>query len=374
LLRAYNDREAAPMKEKRRDRASREAALSESLGELGEFRLIRELVAELGDAAAADLSPEGDDAALWEPGGKVLATTDALFEGVHFRPEWTSPEDLGFKAISVNVSDIAAMGGEPSLAMIAVGVSPSAKASWLRRLYGGVASACRHYGMKVAGGDTFAAGSIVIAVTVLGKPPASGAVGRGGAAQGDLLFVTGVLGEAAAALTYLKARQLEGRLKGKTRKAGLGALEKAMSGALSRFRRPVARVIEGRAAAAAGASAMIDISDGLAGDALHVAEMSGVGVVLRKELIPVGEGGRVVETLLGEDPYRLALRGGEDYELLIAVPPDRLEGLREAVEAAGGRVYQVGQVVGSSRGCILEGDGAAVELSELGGFDHFSSE
>lgn len=338
---------------------------------LGEFGLIGELVRELGDAAADVLIPEGDDAAVWDAGGPALATTDAMMEGVHFRLEWTTPEDLGFKSISINVSDIAAMGGEPSISLVALGLSPDADPDWVRGLYRGMAGACRRYGLRIAGGDTFVSPKLAVVLTILGRPPAGGAVTRAGARHGDLLFVTGELGEAAAGHCYLKARQLEGRSKGKTRKSRRGGIESAMAGAVSRFLRPVARLEEGRAAAAAGASAMIDISDGIAGDALHIASSSGVGLVLDRASLPLGAGARTAESLLGESAERLALCGGEDYELLMAVPPEAGDRLAKAIESIGTRVTHVGHVVPRSRGCVLEAEGGSVDLESLGAFDHF---
>jgi len=340
---------------------------------LGEFGLIRGLVGELGESAADILLPEGDDAAVCNPGGPVLATTDAMTEGVHFRAEWTSPEDLGFKAISVNVSDIAAMGGRPSLALVALGLGADASPDWIGGIYRGFAQACREYGLEVGGGDTFRCDKLTLAITVLGLPSPCGPVARSGAREGDKLYVTGELGEAAAGLAYLKARQLEGRLKGKARKSGRGSTAALMAGAISRFARPVARLAEGEAAAAAGASAMIDISDGLAGDALHLASSSGVGVVIHGERLPLGSGGLTAERTLGETPKRLALSGGEDYELLIAVSGAREETLVSAVKLTGTKLTMIGEVVAKSCGCVLENEGSTINLSGLGGFDHFKS-
>jgi thiamine-monophosphate kinase len=296
-----------------------------------------------------------------------------LTEGVHFRTDWTSPEDLGFKSISVNVSDIAAMGGRPSLALVALGLSPELASNWTAGLYRGMAEACRLYGLKIGGGDTFRKERLTLAVTVLGIPPLSGAVTRSGAKVGDIVFVTGDLGDAAAGLAYLKARQLEGRLKGKTRKSGRGAAAEEMAGAISRLSRPVARVAEGEAAASAGASAMIDISDGLAADASHLASASGVGVLIQAEKLPIGGAAHAAERLLGETPKRLALSGGEDYELLIAVPPDKAKGLESAVGATGTKIAEVGKIVAAGEGVKLENEGSTMELSALGGFDHFKT-
>jgi thiamine-monophosphate kinase len=351
--------------------AGRADSGSDSLAALGEFGLISELVKELGDAASDVLLPVGDDAALWDPKGQALATADALMEGVHFRVDWGGPEDLGFKAVSVNVSDVAAMGGRPDLALVVLGVKPETDPSWLRGLYRGMAEACRRYGMKVGGGDTFLSERIVISMTVLGTPSPSGSVKRAGARIGDTLFVTGTLGDAAAGLAYLKARQLEGRLKGKTRKASRGASSKLMATGLRRLLRPTARLDEGRAAASAGASAMIDISDGLAADALHLADASGVGIRLRGSSIPIGAGARAAEGLLGLAPERLALSGGEDYELLIAISPDRSEHIVSALEHTGTPLTAVGEVVPADQGCFLEAEGVRTALNEIGGFDHF---
>ncbi len=342
-----------------------------SLSSLGEFGLIRSLVRELGDRAAGVLLPEGDDAAVWNTGGKILASADGMAEGVHFRTDWTSPEDLGFKAISINVSDIAAMGGEPSLALVALGLPPESDPAKIGGVYRGMAEGCRRYGLKIGGGDTFSSEKLVIVVTILGEPPPSGAVTRAGAVDGDLLFVTGELGDAAAGLAYLRARQLEGRSKGKVRKAGHGSTASAMAAAVSRLLRPEARLAEGKAAAASGVSAMIDISDGIAGDALHLASASEVGILLRASSLPVGLGARMAEGLLGESPERLALCGGEDYELLVSVSPERAPSLAEAMERTGTKLTLVGEVHSKVRGCVLEEDGSTVKLETVRGYDHF---
>jgi len=336
--------------------------------------LISDLVKHLGDEAADVLLPFGDDAALWTPGGPVLATADALLEGVHFRTEWGEAEDLGFKAMSVNVSDIAAMGGSPALALVTLGVPREIDPAWLGALYAGMADACRLYGMKVGGGDTFVSERLALALTVLGTPPPTGAVTRAGARPGDLLFVTGSLGDAAAGLAYLKARQLEGRSKGKARKAGRGAAAESMEQGLARFLSPLARLDEGRVAASAGVSAMIDLSDGLASDVLHIASASKVGVKLRGSSIPIGPGARAAESLLGTAPLRLALAGGEDYELLMATSPDRADELLAAMTATGMPLTAIGEVLPAGGGCFLEDDGKRTDLAEIGGFDHFRVE
>jgi thiamine-monophosphate kinase len=343
----------------------------ESLASLGEFGLIDTLVESLGDAAADVLLPAGDDAALWNPGVPVLATADALQEGVHFRTEWGEAEDLGFKSISVNVSDIAAMGGSPKLVLVVLGAPAGADPVWLKGLYRGMAEACRRYGLKVGGGDTFISERVTVALTVLGTPPPAGPITRAGAREGDLIFVTGTLGDAAAGVTYLKARQLEGRLKGKERKTDRGSASERMTPALSRVFRPVARLEEGVAAAEAGASAMIDISDGLAADLLHVTSASGVGARLRGASIPVGSGAKAAESLLGIVPERLALSGGEDYELLITIGPGDADDLIAAMKPTGTLLTSVGEILSVSEGCFLEKQGKKIALEEIGGFDHF---
>lgn len=252
----------------------------------GEFDAIERLRRMLPGPPAGE-TWIGDDAALVvPPTGGLLLAADVVVAGVHADLELTTLADLGWKAIAVNVSDIAAMGGRPTHALVSV---VCAEGVDLDQLYAGVADAVAEYGCPVVGGDLSAGDQLVVAVSVIGEAGDRPPVLRSGALPGDALFVTGPLGASAAGLRLLR----EGR--------GSEAPE-----LVSAHRRPRARVAEGRAARASGATAMVDVSDGLAADIRHLAQQSGVGIVL--DQVPVAAGASLSE----------AIGGGEDYELVFS--------------------------------------------------------
>ena len=247
------------------------------LSELGEVGLLRELERRGLVTGVAD-----DGAQL---GDGVVATQDALVERVHFRLEWTSWHDLGYKAAAVNLSDLAALGAEPTALLVALAAPPDTDAEDVVALYEGLGEP----GVPVAGGDTTRADRLTLAVTALGR--SDRVPGRSGARAGDVLVVTGPLGGAAAGLAALRA----GR----------------ESQFVERHRRPPIRLAEGRRLAAS-AHALMDLSDGIASDAARIAERSGVRLVVDVDALPLPDG------LPDDEPYWTL---GEDYELLAALPP-----------------------------------------------------
>jgi thiamine-monophosphate kinase len=252
----------------------------------------------------------GDDAAVLRPtpGRRLVVTTDVLVEGRHFGGAFSEPEDWGWKAVAVNLSDLAAMGAAARWLLVALTVPDQASLTLLQRLYAGIGEACEAFAVALVGGDTSGGPALSLAVTALGE--ADRAVTRAGARPGDRLVVSGPLGAAAAGLALLErddqpARELLGRF------PGLAAAH----------RRPRPELATGMRLAHAGATAMIDLSDGLAGDALHLAEASGVGIELHDAAVPLAPGVAEAASLLGRDPAELALGGGEDYLLAAALPP-----------------------------------------------------
>jgi len=290
------------------------------LSELGEFGLLAELERR---GLAHDIQ---DDAARL-PGG-LVATQDALLEGVHFRLDWTSWRDLGYKAAAVNLSDLAASGAEPDGLLVSLGVPPDTAVEDILELYAGIAET----GVAVLGGDMTSADRIYLSVTALGR--SERVPGRGGARPGDVLVVTGSLGASAAGYLLLQ-------------EGGGGPLVAA-------HLRPPLRLAEGRRLARE-AHALLDLSDGLAADVRHIAARSGCCCIVDLERVPVAEGVAEVAARLGRDPYELACGFGEDYELLAALP--------ESAEFT---------VVGRCE----EGSGVELRLGgrpvELVGWDHFS--
>ena len=302
--------------------------MGETLGDLGEFGLISRLLERVpvrGDAVV--VGPGADDAAVVQVGDRsLIATADLSIEGRHFDRRFSSPSDIGWKALTVNVSDIAAMGGRPLWALLSIGAPADTAVEVLEQLYDGIAEAARAQGVLIIGGDTVGADVLVVSVALLGEPGSAGPVTRGGAHEGDLLCVTGALGAAAAGLALLRS--------GEDGDGEARALLARFPGLAEAHRRPIARVREGRAAAEAGARAMIDVSDGFSQDARHLHEASRIGGGLDPDAVPRAEG--VVEAdawMHARDPVHrsFALNGGDDYELIMAVPPEVLEAVTAAV-------------------------------------------
>lgn len=315
-----------------------------------------------GDAPGVFLGP-GDDAALVEMGPHLgILTVDMMVEDVHFDRRLVSPHDLGYKAVAVNVSDVAAMGGSPRYGLVALAIPADLPASWVVELYGGIREGADAYAMAVVGGDTSRAERIVVSVTVTGEVSRGAAVTRSGASPGDRIVVTGALGASAAGLRLATAPPAE-----------VSALVSTDWGRdlVASHTRPVARVGEGQALASAGATAMIDLSDGLAKDLGRLCRESGVGARLSLASLPVAPGVREVADALRLDTLGIALGGGEDYELLATLPED-------AVEPAATRLADRFATALTQIGVITEGPdlvavGADGERQlEPQGWDHFA--
>ncbi len=309
---------------------------------MNEFDVVRRLSGLLPQAPPEVVVPIGDDCAVLDiRGGTWAAASDMLVSGRHFK-SWATPADVGYKAVAVNVSDVAAMGGTPRFVLVS-GAAPDPETAL--GVFEGVAEACEEFGVYPLGGDTTGAEAITIDVAILGELEVAPVL-RSGARPGDLLAVTGELGAAAA---------------------GLLALEKERDGfqrLKERHLRPRPRVGAGREAAQLGVGAMIDLSDGLASDIRRVCEASGVGCRVDLGLLPISDDTRELAASLGEDPALLAATGGEDYELLVSAPEQVLRTLSETVEVP---VTVVGEVTRSGMD-FRRGDDPVEGLS---GWDHF---
>ena len=283
-----------------------------ALAALGEFGLIARLtaVAAAAGAPGVELGP-GDDAAVLAlaPGLRLVATVDLLVEGRHFDAGLSGPTDWGWKALAVNASDLAAMGAEPLAALVALTVPAGSPVELLDELYAGMAEAAAHFRLPLAGGDTSGGPVLSLAVTALGQ--AERPVRRDGARPGDQLVVSGPLGAAAAGLALLR----------RSGEPGAATLLAAHPHLAAAHRRPLADLDAGARLAAAGVTAMLDVSDGLAGDAGHLAEASGTGLEIDEAAVPLAAGVAEAAELLGLDPVELALGGGEDYVLAAALAP-----------------------------------------------------
>jgi thiamine-monophosphate kinase len=331
--------------------------------DLGEFRLIDRLLAQLGGAGEGVVIGPGDDAAAVRIGdATALATADMLLEGVHFEIGLSSPADVGWKALAVNISDVAAMGGVPRFALVSLGAPPATPAATLEQIYEGLDECARTYGVAVVGGDTVGADRLIVSVAVIGEPGPSGIVIRGGARPSEVVCVTGVVGGAAAGLALLRA----------------AANDERAASVIDRFpalaeahRRPTPRVREGLAAAQAGATAMIDVSDGLGRDVGHICEASGVGVRIFGVQIPLADGISDVARWAGVDPVQLGVGGGDDYELALTIPSDRFDALVDALAPT--QLTRIGETVGDDEAVLERSDGTTEPLSGLG-WDHFEEQ
>ena len=332
----------------------------DNIRELGEFGLIERLAALLPPASSPVVVGIGDDAAAVGDGPKLtLYTTDLLLEEVHFRLDLISPEGLGYKALAVNVSDIAAMGGSPEYGLVATAWPLESPVETCDGIYRGLALAAEHFGVELIGGDTSRSGNVILSIFLTGRVGRELVQARSGGQVGDILLVTGSLGASAAGLELLLHAETE--------------VETEVARSLKeRHLRPVPRVREAGAAARGGSRAMIDLSDGLASDLGHICKASGVGAEVDVDAIPVEPGVAAVAHAFGKDPLAYALFGGEDYELLMAVPPEKAHEVMRAVrEETGTAVTAVGRLVLPEKGTsLLHADGRARPL-ERGGWDHF---
>lgn len=270
---------------------------------MGEFELIEKIRALF--PAPAGILGIGDDCSVipQRDGMDTLVSTDMLVEGVHFLFDDISPEQLGWKSAAVNISDIAAMGGRPVSTYLSIALPRDIGQEWVMRFINGYREISGRFGAPLLGGDTCSSPDrLCISVTVLGECEHGKALLRSGAKPGDLVCVTGFLGESAAGLRVI--------LEGKPRTGAAGRL-------VEKHYRPLPRVSEGVALASSGAvTSMMDISDGVASDLRHIMKESGVGAVIDTGRIPISEDLKAVCPLFGWDSLPLALEGGEDYELL----------------------------------------------------------
>jgi thiamine-monophosphate kinase len=300
----------------------------------------------------------GDDAAVVRAGGQLAVTSiDTMVEGVHFRLEegWASPAEVGHRALAGALSDLAAMGAAPGEVFVSLGLSAGFAERDALALIAAADMLALRSGAAIAGGDVVASPVLTVSITVTGWAEAEEQlIGRDGAREGDVIGVTGELGAAAAALA---------RMEGRAPSSG------ATDAALRRARAPEPRLIEGHALAAAGVSAMIDISDGLASDAGHLGRASGLELRVALEKLPLAAGAREVAAAIGADPALFAATGGEDYELCFTAAPERADAVERAVRREGRvQVSWVGEVAGAPAGVTLLGSGGDVVRAE--GFEH----
>ncbi|GMR12903.1 MAG: thiamine-phosphate kinase [Gemmatimonadota bacterium] len=319
------------------------------LGPGAEFDLIRRLLEEAPGAIEGVAVGPGDDAAVLEVDGRVVLSSDLAMEGVHFRRQWLTLPEIGYRAVAAAMSDLAAMAARPIGVLVSLAIPGAEAAESGPAIHDGIREACGLGGACLLGGDlTGSPGPLVLDIMVVGSVERP--ITRSGARAGDELWVTGVLGGAAGAVTAWEAG---------------GDPDPALRSA---YARPVPRIGEARwLAEDAGVTAMIDLSDGLAGDAGHLAAASGVGIVIEESLVPTHAG------LTSDLAMTLAFTGGEDYELCVSVPGGRLGPLAGDFESRFGvRLTRVGYVADGDGVSILRPGAASPEPLHGSGFNHFT--
>lgn len=308
-----------------------------TVGEAGEFGLISRITARLGPTGGILLGFGDDAAVVAAPDRRVVATTDLLIEGGHFRRDWSSGSDIGHKAAAESLADIAAMGAVPTALLIGLGCPPETALTWLDEVADGLREEAAGVGAVVAGGDVVRSSAVLLAVTALGDLQGRPPVTRSGARSGDRVALCGRLGWAAAGLAVLTKGHRSPRA------------------VVAAHRRPDPPYAEGPRAAAAGATSMIDVSDGLVQDLGHVATASAMSIDLRRAALEVPQVLADVGVAFGVDPYDWVLGGGDDHAL---------------VATFGGEVPDGWLVIGA----VSDGEGVTVDGEPFaGGHDHFGA-
>jgi thiamine-monophosphate kinase len=327
-----------------------------NVSELGEFPLIERLAAIAGaEPPVALIAGIGDDAAAWQAGDTVLiATTDTLVQGVHFLAEFAPWPVVGWKALAVNVSDIAAMGGEPLFALVTLALPPETDVSVVDDVYAGLMACATEYGVTIAGGDIVRASEISITIALIGRAQTQDGkpllMRRDAAKSGDLIAVTGSLGDSVAGLWRLR--------KGATDDDSL----------VRAHLRPLPRLTESQEAAQLGVACAIDISDGLMQDLGHICERSGLGAEVNEDAVPLSDDLRAAYP---EDALTLAVSGGEDYELLMTAGE---EVLRRVADEISTKLTVIGRMTEAPehRARLID-EGGNEQSVAVRGWDHLHS-
>lgn len=319
---------------------------------MAELALIAAIERLLGPPGPRTARGPGDDAAVVRARPLAVTSVDTVADGVHFRRSTHSAADIGHKAMGSALSDLAAMGADPGEAYVSLALPGDLPDEGALELVAAAVALAEANGVTVAGGDVVSAASLVVGVTVVGWADSEEElVGRDGALPGHVIGVTGALGAAGAGLLLLERGQ---------------PLETNAKDLLTAHRRPQPLLDTGRALARAGVSAMIDVSDGLATDAAHLASSSGVGLHVQLDAVPVAFG--VAETIVGEDPALFAAQAGDDYELLFCVDPQEWPGVQRAAAQTGTTVTRLG-VVDEGAGFSLLG-GSGLPDDGVRGYEH----
>jgi len=321
---------------------------------LGEFGLIDRLAKMAGGGQDKQLLIGiGDDAAAWQGDASIqLATVDSFIQGVHFPTGMASWPELGWKALAVNLSDIAAMGGMPRYALVSLALPPDTEVDDVTALYTGMLELARQYRVTIVGGDISNAPLVVISITVLGASPKKQILTRSSAKPGELVAVTGHLGAAAAGLEMLNKK--------------LKFAPKATARFKQAFLKPTPRITEGQLLLEQGVKTAIDISDGLVANLGQIGKASQVGAKIEAERVPVEP---LVKAAFGEKALELALTGGEDYQLLFTASAEVIDKVKKAASCP---ISAIGEIVAGEGVTVVDRRGKPLGLSKAG-WEHFTS-
>ncbi len=335
------------------------------VSDIGEFGLIAHIASNIVTMRDGVVVGIGDDVAVLRAGGEnyLLATCDIQIEGIHFLRDKITPYQLGRKAVAINLSDIASMGGAPTYLLISLAMSPDTPVEFIDELYEGMRAESGAAGVDIVGGNmAHSPERLMVDIFLLGEVEPEYLLLRSGARVGDKVLVTGNVGDSAAGLALLldPTAQLS------------AAQAKPL---LDAHLTPIPRLKEGRAIARTGiATAMIDISDGTISDIGHICERSEVGARLWAEALPISKAARAAAEATGKDALDFALRGGEDYQLLFTAPPERTEELAAVREETGTPITAIGEIIPFEEGIqVVMPDGERLVSTE-GGWDHFRKE
>jgi thiamine-monophosphate kinase len=327
------------------------------LRSIGEFGLIDRIKRGGRGRGRNVLLGIGDDAAAFRlsPGGVGLATTDCLVEGTHFHLGYTSYRDLGWKAMAANLSDIAAMGGRPLLALVSLTLTGSQRTKDIDRLYSGMRLLAERFRVAIVGGDVVRGRELSVTLTVIGQGKKENLGLRSGARPGDAVLVTGTLGASRAGLELLQ------NFKSEIRNPKL----------IRKHLRPEPRVKEGLVLERRfRLHGMIDISDGLASELHHLAKQSGVGLIIDQGALPVADEAWAAAKLLGRDPLEFCLQSGEEYELLFTLPTPQAKKAKILLRKLGTPCTVIGQAI-SGRGVWMTGGDGRMRALLPHGYRHF---
>ena len=328
------------------------------LEQLGEFALIDRIKQDTINKADSVVIGIGDDAAVLKPTPQLLqlVTTDMLVEKVHFDLSTTSAWQLGYKAIGVNISDIAAMGGMPRHVVVSIALPSYLSVDFVVSIYDGMKEICREYGVNIVGGDTVSSPhGLIINVTVIGEVEPDKLQRRSGASIGQLVVVTGTLGDSGCGLDLLTKGDWQGY--------GFAPF------LATRHLVPKPQVAAGRTLASFGSTSMNDISDGLASEVNEIAAASHVGMRIYRMKIPLSPELQAAAVMLGKTAVDYALYGGEDYQLVFTIAPEQFKLLAQV--DMGVSLTVVGEVTNQSQGVVLVAEDGHTSTLEAKGYNHF---